>query len=125
MSVSSNKNWNSVEKRKQVDVRINDRLIMILIASLLLIVGGYQAVQSEAEAIKAWNTRRLSNPLLPQHPFDFTQSASAVDFRGNLKSLGLSTILQILSSENKTGVLHFTHDKAVRAICFKNGKMMI
>lgn len=79
---------------------------------------------SEEEAIRAWNTRRLSDPLLPQHPFDFMQSTSAVDFKGNLKSLGLSTILQILSSENKTGVLYFTQDKTVRAICFKNGKIV-
>lgn len=50
MSIRSNKNWNSVENRKEVGFRINDRLIMVIIASLLMIIGGYQAVQSKAQA---------------------------------------------------------------------------
>ena len=45
--------------------------------------------------------RRLWNP------FRLPNRSSSVVFKGNLMSLGLSKIFQILSSEKKTGILYF------------------
>jgi Lar family restriction alleviation protein len=62
--------------------------------------------ESEKEAIKAW------------------KKTVALDFKGNLKSIGLSTILQILSSDNKSGILQFRNGQKRRAICLKEGKII-
>jgi hypothetical protein len=79
---------------------------------------------SEEKAIKAWNTRVYSGRDCPQSPFSFSPTIAPVSFKGNIESICLSTILQILSSENKTGVLHFRQGKATRAICFRDGKIV-
>ncbi len=93
--------------------------------AVLCLCGGSGPIEeSEEKAVKVWNDRISSELLLPRYPFDFRKRATVVDFKGNLRSLGLFTILQILSSENKTGVLYFTHDQAIRAICFKDGKIV-
>jgi Lar family restriction alleviation protein len=93
--------------------------------AVLCSCGGSGPIEnSEEEAIKGWNARNSSNQSLPRYPFDFSESATAVDLKGNLRSLGLSTILQILSSEGKTGVLCFAQGQATRAICFKDGKIV-
>ena len=59
---------------------------------------------SEQRALEAWNTRDYCEPDLSQQPFNSLIDKAEVGIKGNLKSLGLSTILQILSSEYKTGV---------------------
>ena len=79
---------------------------------------------SEDSSISAWNSRNYSNQCSRRQPSSFPGSSTVVDFKGNLKSLDLSTILQMLSSENKTGVLYFTQDQAIRAVCFKDGKIV-
>ena len=47
-----------------------------------------------------------------------------MDFGGNLKSIPLATILQMLVSDNKTGILQFTQGEKRRAICLKDGKIV-
>ena len=77
---------------------------------------------SEQRAIEAWNTRGHCEPDQSQQPFHSSIGKAEVGIKGNLKSLGLSTILQILSSENKTGVLQFVPGNRIRSIYIRNGK---
>jgi hypothetical protein len=79
---------------------------------------------SEQRAIEAWNTRDHCKPDLSQQPFNSSIGKAEVGIKGNLKSLGLSTILQILSSENKTGVLQFVQGNRIRSIYMRNGKIV-
>src|SRR5210317_1514904 len=79
---------------------------------------------SEQRAIEAWNTRGHCEPDLSQQPFHSSIGKAEVGIKGNLKSLGLSTILQILSSENKTGVLQFAQGNRIRSIYIRNGKIV-
>ena len=80
--------------------------------------------ESEDKAIEAWNTREPKEPGLTQQQFPFSVAKAEVGIKGNLKSLGLSAILQILSSENKTGVLQFVQGNRIRSIYIKNGKIV-
>ncbi len=79
---------------------------------------------SEKVAIEAWNTRDRPDPHLANHPFIVSPTATPVGFRGNLKSLSFPILLQILSSEKKTGVLFFRHQKKTRAIYYRDGKIV-
>ena len=79
---------------------------------------------SEQRAIEAWNTRDHCKPDLSQQPFNSSIGRAEVGIKGNLKSLGLSTILQILSSEDKTGVLQFVQGNRIRSIYIRNGKIV-
>ena len=79
---------------------------------------------NEKEALEAWNTRDSSDQSQPQYKVSFSSITNAVGFKGNLKSLGLSNVLQVLSSESRTGVLYFTQGQEIRAICFQNGKIV-
>jgi hypothetical protein len=47
-----------------------------------------------------------------------------VAFQGDLKSLTLATVLQILSTEGKTGVLEISRGQAKSSIYFKRGKIV-
>ena len=78
---------------------------------------------SEQRAIEAWDTREHEEPDLSQQPSHSSIGKAEVDIKGNLKSLGLSTILQILSSENKTGVLQLVQGSRIRSIYIRNGKI--
>ena len=80
--------------------------------------------ESEKEAVQAWNRREYSDRQAVWNPFDSSKSLVALDFKGNLKSIGLSTILQILSSENKTGILQFSNGQKKKALCLKEGKII-
>jgi Lar family restriction alleviation protein len=80
--------------------------------------------ESEDKAIEAWNTREHKEPALHQEQVPSSVGRAEVDIRGNLKSLGLSTILQILSSENKTGVLQFVQGNRLRSIYIRDGKIV-
>jgi hypothetical protein len=79
---------------------------------------------SEDRATEAWNTREYKEPDLSQQPLHSSISKAEVGIKGNLKSLGLSTILQILSSEDKTGVLQFVQGDRIRSIYIRNGKIV-
>ena len=78
----------------------------------------------ERKAIEAWNTREHKEFALFQQPFHSSMGRVEVGIKGNLKSLGLSAILQTLSSENKTGVLQFVQGNRIRKIYIKNGKIV-
>jgi hypothetical protein len=93
-------------------------------AVVCLCGGSGPIMETDERAVEAWNTRGSGDGHLPRYPFAFSKNTDPVDFKGSLKSLDLSTILQILSSEDRTGVLHFSQGQAVRAICFKDGKMV-
>lgn len=79
---------------------------------------------SKREAIKAWNTRDYAERQAVWNPFDSSKNIVSLDFKGNLKSIGLPTILQILSSDNKTGILQFSNGEKRRAIYLKEGKII-
>jgi hypothetical protein len=50
--------------------------------------------------------------------------SAAVAFKGTLKSLNLATVLQILSSEGKTGVLEIGREQTKSSIYLKRGKIV-
>ncbi len=77
---------------------------------------------SKEKAIMAWNTRPYSAQNLYWNPFDFQQYSDRMDIKGNLGSISFSSILQILSSENKTGILQLSHSNKISAICLKEGQ---
>ncbi len=79
---------------------------------------------SKEEAIRVWNTRDYAERQLVWNPFRSSRGQVSLDFKGNLKSIGLSTILQILAWDNKTGVLQFIQGQKRRAICLKEGKII-
>jgi Lar family restriction alleviation protein len=79
---------------------------------------------SEKVAIEAWNTRDYPDRHLANYPFIVSPNATPLGLRGNLKSLSFPIILQILSSEKKTGALFFKHEEKTRAIYFKDGKIV-
>jgi hypothetical protein len=86
--------------------------------------GSGPIMESERQALAAWNARGPDDRQGIQYPFDSSKGTNPVGFRGNLKSVALPTILQILSTDNRTGVLHFEHGQAMRAICLKDGKIV-
>ena len=79
---------------------------------------------SEEKAIEAWNAREHKEFALFQESFHSSVARAEVGIKGNLKSLGLSALLQILSSENKTGVLQFVQGNRIRSIYIRNGKIV-
>ena len=86
--------------------------------------GSGPLMESKRTALKAWNARGPDDRQQVQYPFDSSKCTNPVGFWGNLKSVALSTILQILSTDNRTGVLHFEQGQASRAICLKDGKIV-
>ena len=48
--------------------------------------------ESERETIKAWNTRYYADRQTGWNPFNLSRNVVALDFKGNLKSIGLPTI---------------------------------
>jgi len=79
---------------------------------------------SKEKAIMAWNTRPYSAQNLFWNPFDFHKDTDGMDIKGNLGSLSFSSILQILSTENKTGILQLSHGQRISAICLKEGRVI-
>ena len=86
--------------------------------------GSGPIMESKRTAVEAWNARGPDDRQQVQYPFDSSNCTNPVGFRGNLKSVALSTILQVLSADNRTGVLHFEQGQAIRAICLKDGKIV-
>ena len=86
--------------------------------------GSGPMMESERKALEAWNARGPDDRQRIQYPFDSSKCTNPVGFRGNLKSVALPTILQILSTDNKTGVLHFEQGQTIRAICLKDGRIV-
>ncbi len=76
------------------------------------------------KAIMAWNTRAYPGLELLWNPFDFQEVTDLADIKGNLKSLAFTSILQMLSSENKTGILQLSQGQKNCAICLKDGQVI-
>lgn len=77
---------------------------------------------SQEKAIMAWNCRAYSVQDLLWDPFDFQVDND--ELSGKLNSIDFSCILQLLSSESKTGVLHLSHGRKVSALYLKEGKVI-
>jgi hypothetical protein len=75
-------------------------------------------------AVAAWNTRSDDEHYRLWNPFRLPRNGFSIDFRGNLKSMGIATLLQLLSLENKSGILQFNRGPLRSAVCFKNGQII-
>ena len=79
---------------------------------------------SEKRAIEAWNIRNDFERQSMKYLFNLSETNDPLALKGNLKSLDFPVILQILSSANKTGVLHLYQGQEVRKIYFRDGKIV-
>jgi hypothetical protein len=79
---------------------------------------------SKEEAVAGWNTRPREEHQRPWNPFRLPRNGFSIDFKGNLKSMGIATLLQILSLENKSGILQFNRGPHRSAVCFRNGQII-
>jgi hypothetical protein len=79
---------------------------------------------TKEEAIAAWNGWEGCDRQRRWNPFRVPTNGVDVDLKGNLKSMGIATLLQILSLENKTGILQFNRGQLKGAICFRNGQIV-
>jgi Lar family restriction alleviation protein len=79
---------------------------------------------TKEEAIAAWNHREGWDQHSLWDPFRVSKNGLSMDFKGNLKSMGIATLLQILSLENKSGILLFNRGPLKNAICFRNGQIV-
>jgi len=75
-------------------------------------------------AVAGWNTRPGEEQYRLWNPFRLPRNGFSIDFRGNLKSMGIATLLQILSLENKSGILQFNRGTLHSAVCFRNGQIV-
>lgn len=77
------------------------------------------------KAIKSWNIR---DQHLFWNPFrlsiKFLNNSRTVDFRGNLESIDLATVLQMLASKEKTGLLQLSRGHFKSTICLNNGNII-
>lgn len=81
--------------------------------------------RNKVAAVIAWNTRDqhlLWNPF--RFSVRFPRNRLSTGFRGNLEVLDLASILQVLSSKDKTGVLQLSQDKIKTVICLKEGNIV-
>ncbi len=87
------------------------------------ICGAFGSEADSAEkAIMAWNAREYTALDMIWNPFNLKEDNA--DLTGKLKSIDFSCILQILSSENKTGILKVSHDQQMSAFCLKEGQVI-
>ncbi len=77
------------------------------------------------EAIKAWNLRDqhlLWNPF--RLSVRFLNKSNTVDLKGSLQAVDLATVLQMLSSKQKTGILQMVRRHIKSVICLKDGNII-
>ena len=79
---------------------------------------------TQKREIEAPDAKDPSPDHMAENPFRFSTLPAEADLKGKLESLGLSGILQVLSWEHKSGVLHFIRGETGRAICLKDGKII-
>ena len=79
---------------------------------------------SEERAIEAWNRRDFSKGDTAQYLFTTSSPLGQVGLRGNLQSFDFSLVLQIVSKEEKTGVLYFRQGEEVRALHLRAGNLI-
>ena len=77
------------------------------------------------KAIQSWNLR---DQHLFWNPFRlsirFHNASRTVDFRGNLESIDLATVLQMLASKEKTGILQLSRGHFKSTICLNHGNII-
>lgn len=80
--------------------------------------------ENKQDAARAWNTRDqlLWNPF--RFSIRFSKEMLSVDLKGKLDSLDFATILQMLASGDKTGLLHVVRGHTKSAICLKDGNII-
>jgi hypothetical protein len=78
----------------------------------------------EEKAIEAWNNRDYFDQDQSLYPFTKSMRNSSPSLKGNLESFDFPTILQILSSARKNGILHIRQEEEIRMIYFKDGKII-
>jgi Lar family restriction alleviation protein len=79
---------------------------------------------TKEDAISEWNARQGCERQPLWNPFRVPKNGIDVDFRGHIKSMGIATLLQILTLENKSGILLFSRGQFKNAICFRNGHIV-
>ena len=79
---------------------------------------------SEDKATEAWNTRDYSDCHPAQHLLSVLPASASASLMGNLKSFEFLMVLQFMSSTNRTGVLYFRQGQEVRALYFRDGKII-
>ena len=79
---------------------------------------------SEEKAIEAWNWRDFSKGDPGHYLFNSSFALGQVGLKGNLQSFDFSMILQIVSKEEKTGVLYFRQGEEVRALHLRAGNLI-
>ena len=77
---------------------------------------------TKEKALMAWNRRMRSAGDFLWNPFDSPDDD--VSLTGKLKSVDFSCILQMLSAENKTGILQLSHGPKTSALYLKNGQVV-
>jgi hypothetical protein len=80
--------------------------------------------ESEEKAIAAWNRRGFSKKDTAQHVFSSPLTLGQVGLSGDLQSFDFSTVLQIVSKGEKTGVLYFRKGEEVRALHLRDGNLI-
>ncbi|MGD8994540.1 MAG: PilZ domain-containing protein [Syntrophobacterales bacterium] len=95
-----------------------------LIGFYLLPMSTTPQEHSQKREIEIPDTRDPSPDHMAENPFRFSSLPAEADLKGRLESLGLSGILQVLSWEHKSGVVHFIRGETGRAICLKDGKII-
>jgi len=95
-----------------------------LIGFYLLPAANFSKECTPDKVIDRPETRDDLNDNKVWNPFRFAEIPGTADLKGQLKSLGLSGIFQVLSLEHKSGVLHFIRGGSGRAICFRDGKII-
>jgi len=80
--------------------------------------------ENKQDAAKAWNTRdqMFWNPF--RFSIRFSKEMLSVDLKGKLDSLDFATILQMLASGDKTGILQVVRGHTKSAICLKGGNIV-
>ena len=77
------------------------------------------------KAIKAWNSRDrqiLWNPF--RLSIRFPKYSGDVDLKGSLSAIDFATVLQMLASRDKTGILQTIRGHLKSVICLKNGNII-
>jgi hypothetical protein len=80
--------------------------------------------ESAEKAIAAWNRRDFSKKDTAQHVFSSPLTLGQVGLSGDLQSFDFSTVLQIVSKGEKTGVLYFRQGEEVRALHLRDGNLI-
>jgi Lar family restriction alleviation protein len=80
--------------------------------------------ESEEKAIESWNRREFSKRDADHYTFSSSFTLGQVGLRGDLESFDFSTVLQIVSKGEKTGVLYFRQGEEVRGLHLRDGNII-